>query len=150
MTADETVEGSAPSEQAHDATAGLEEQERDIISENTRTGRRGEQGVNEESTDTKEKTEGEQERLRKGNEPVAQPLVEAIDALQLSDSIKGACVEEKNGDKTRKIKQKQGRRKVKGKKRRRAKYCCWRKSSQAGYAKRKTGDGGGVRNERKQ
>ena len=108
MTADETVEGSAPSEQAHDATAGLEEQERDIISENTRTGRRGEQGVNEESTDTKEKTEGEQERLRKGDEPVAQPLVEAIDALHLRDSIEGACVEEKTETKQDKLNKNKG------------------------------------------
>ena len=59
MTADETVEGSALSEQAHDAAAGLEEQEPDNISENTRTRRRGGQGVNEES----KKGEAEEEKI---------------------------------------------------------------------------------------
>ena len=77
MTKDETVEGSARSEQAHDAAGGPEEQEPDNISENARTleekgeeregydvgtealtdktRRRGGQGVNEESKKGKQK-----------------------------------------------------------------------------------------------
>ena len=54
MTEDETVEGLARSEQAHDAAGGPEEQEPDNISENARTRRRGGQGVNEESKKRKQ------------------------------------------------------------------------------------------------
>ena len=47
--------------------------------------------------DAEAKTEGEQERHLRGDETVAQPLVENIDARNQSDSIDSACAEEKRG-----------------------------------------------------
>ena len=47
--------------------------------------------------DAEATTDEEQERHLRGDETVAQPLVENIDARQLSNSIDSACAEEKRG-----------------------------------------------------
>ena len=47
--------------------------------------------------DAKATTDEEQERHLRGDETVAQPLVENIDAQNQSDSIDSACAEEKRG-----------------------------------------------------